>query len=38
VMGGAGVEAPPISLVAAGAVAEEDVCSRLIKVEESCCG
>jgi hypothetical protein len=38
VMGGAGVEAPPISLVAAGAVVEEGVCSRLIKVEESCCG
>jgi hypothetical protein len=38
VMGGAGVEAPPVSLVAAGAVAEEGVCSRLIKVEESCCG
>jgi hypothetical protein len=38
VMGGAGVEAPPVSLVAAGAVAEEDVCSRHIKVEESRCG
>jgi hypothetical protein len=37
VMGGAGVEAPPISLVVAGAVAEEGVCSRLIKVEESRC-
>jgi hypothetical protein len=37
VMGGAGVEAPPVNLVA-GAVAEEGVCSRLIKVEESCCG
>jgi hypothetical protein len=35
VMGDAGVEAPPISLVVAGAVAEEGVCSRLIKVEES---
>jgi hypothetical protein len=35
VMGGAGVEAPPVSLVAAGAVAEEGVCSRLIKVEDS---
>jgi hypothetical protein len=35
VMGGAGVEAPPVSLVVAGAVAEEGVCSRLIKVEES---
>jgi hypothetical protein len=32
VMGGASVEAPPVSLVAAGAVAEEGVCSRLIKV------
>jgi hypothetical protein len=38
VMGGAGVVAPPVSLVAAGAVAEEGVCSRLIKVEESRCG
>jgi hypothetical protein len=38
VMGGAGVEAPPVSLVAAGAVTEEGVCSRLIKVEESRCG
>jgi hypothetical protein len=38
VMGDAGVEAPPVSLVAAGAVAEEGVCSRLIKVEESRCG
>jgi hypothetical protein len=37
VMGGAGVEAPPISLVATGAVTEEGVCSRLIKVEESHC-
>jgi hypothetical protein len=35
VMGGAGVEAPPVSLVVAGAIAEEGVCSRLIKVEES---
>jgi hypothetical protein len=38
VMGGAGVEAPPVSLIVAGAVVEEDVCSRLIKVEESRCG
>jgi hypothetical protein len=38
VMGGAGVEAPPISLIAAGAVTEEGVCSWLIKVEESRCG
>jgi hypothetical protein len=38
VMGGADVEAPPLSLVAAGAVAEEVVCSQLIKVEESRCG
>jgi hypothetical protein len=38
VMGGADVEAPPVSLVATGAIAEEDVCSRLIKVEESRCG
>jgi hypothetical protein len=35
-MGGAGVEAPPASLVVAGAVAK-GVCSRLIKVEESRC-
>jgi hypothetical protein len=38
VMGGVGVEAPPISLVIAGAVAEESVRSRLIKVEQSRCG
>jgi hypothetical protein len=38
VMGGTGVEAPPVNLVVAGAVAEEGVCSRLIKVEESRCG
>jgi hypothetical protein len=38
VMGGTGVEAPPISLVVAGAVVEESVCSRLIKVEVSRCG
>jgi hypothetical protein len=37
VMGGTDVEAPPVSLVIAGAVAEEGVCFRLIKVEESCC-
>jgi hypothetical protein len=37
VIGGVGVEAPPVSLVVAGAVAEEGVCSRLIKVEESRC-
>jgi hypothetical protein len=37
VMGATGVEAPPVSLVIVGAVAEEDVCSRLIKVEESRC-
>jgi hypothetical protein len=37
-MGGTGVEAPPISLVIAGAIAEEGVCSHLIKVEESRCG
>jgi hypothetical protein len=37
VMGGAGVEAPPISLVAAGTITEEGVCSRFIKVEESRC-
>jgi hypothetical protein len=38
VMGGTDVEAPPISLVVAGAITEEGVCSRLIKVEESRCG
>jgi hypothetical protein len=38
VMGDVSVEAPPVSLVAAGAIAEEGVCSRLIKVEESRCG
>jgi hypothetical protein len=38
VMGGAGVEVPPISLVVAGAVAEGDEYLRLIKVEESRCG
>jgi hypothetical protein len=38
VKGGAGVEASPVSLVVAGAVVEEGVCSRLIKVEESRCG
>jgi hypothetical protein len=38
VMGGAGVEAPPTSLVIAEAITEEDVCSQLIKVEESRCG
>jgi hypothetical protein len=38
VMGGVGVEAPPVSLIVAGTVAEEGVCSRLIKVEESRCG
>jgi hypothetical protein len=37
-MGGAGVEAPPVILVVARAVTEEGVCSRLIKVEESRCG
>jgi hypothetical protein len=37
-MGGVGVEAPPVSLVVARAVTEEGVCSRLIKVEESRCG
>jgi hypothetical protein len=38
VMGGAGVEAPPASLVVTGAITEEGVRSRLIKVEESRCG
>jgi hypothetical protein len=35
VMGGVGIEAPPVSLVVAGDIAEEGVCSRLIKVEGS---
>jgi hypothetical protein len=35
VMGGTSVEAPPISLVIAGAIVEEGVCSWLIKMEES---
>jgi hypothetical protein len=35
VMGSAGVEALPVSLVVTGAVVEEGVCSQLIKVEES---
>jgi hypothetical protein len=38
VMGGTGVEAPPVNLVVAEAVVEEGVCSRLIKVEKSRCG
>ena len=38
VMGGTGVEAPPINLVVVGGVAEKGVCPRLVKVEESCCG
>jgi hypothetical protein len=38
VMGGDGVEAPPVSLVVAGAVAEEGMCFWLVKVEESRCG
>jgi hypothetical protein len=38
VMGGTGVEAPPASLVLARAVADEGMCSQLIKVEESRCG
>jgi hypothetical protein len=38
VMDGTSVEAPPVSLVIARAVAKEGVCSRLIKVEESRCG
>jgi hypothetical protein len=37
-MDGTNIEAPPVSLVVTGAVAEEGVCSRLIKVEESRCG
>jgi hypothetical protein len=37
VMGGTGVEAPPISLIVAGAITEEGMCSQLIKMEESRC-
>jgi hypothetical protein len=37
VVGGTGVEAPPVGLVIAGAVAEKGVCLRLVKVEESHC-
>jgi hypothetical protein len=36
-VGGTGVEAPLVSLVVARAIAEEGVCSQLIKVEESRC-
>ena len=38
VVGGAGVEAPPASLVAAKAIAEEGVRLWLVQVEESRCG
>ena len=38
VMGGAGVEAPPVSLVVVETVVEEGVCFWLVKVEESRCG
>jgi hypothetical protein len=38
VMGGAGVEAPPISLVVVGGINEKGMCPRLVKVEESRCG
>ena len=34
VVGGAGVKVPPVDLVAAGPVAEEDVSPRLVEVEE----
>jgi hypothetical protein len=34
VMGGTGVEAPPVSLVITGAIAEEGVCLRLVEVEK----
>jgi hypothetical protein len=37
VMGGASVEASPVSLVVARAIIEESICSWLIKVEESRC-
>jgi hypothetical protein len=37
-MGGVGVEAPPVSLIVVGAIIKEGVCSQLIKVEESRCG
>jgi hypothetical protein len=35
VMGSAGVEAPPVSLVVVGGVAEKGVCPRLVQVEKS---
>jgi hypothetical protein len=38
VMCGAGVEAPPVSLVAARAIADEGVCFWIIMMEESRCG
>ena len=38
VLGSAGVEAPPLSPSVAGAVAEEGMCPRLVKVEENRCG
>jgi hypothetical protein len=34
VMGGTGVEAPPVSLVVARAIAEEGMCLRLVEVEK----
>ena len=37
VVGGAGVEAPPRSLVLPGAIAEKSVCFWLIEVDESLC-
>jgi hypothetical protein len=37
VMGGAGVKAPPISLVVARAIVEESVCFWLVKVKKSRC-
>jgi hypothetical protein len=33
-MGGTGVEALPVSLVVAGAIAEEGMCLRLVEVEK----
>jgi hypothetical protein len=38
VVGGTGVEAPPVGLVIAGAITEKSMCLWLVKVEESRCG
>ena len=38
VMGGSGVETPPVHLVSTRVVAEEGACPQLVKAEESRCG